>query len=402
MNRKKRQTLLIIFSFIFIINFIDELEHAFKSGTWAPVVGQLLILGVFAFIAYRSKDSFNSYREEYKKRFEENTDSISVKDAAIFSLTWSKEIYERIPEDRKKLVKHSFVLIGAAFVFMLFEIGFSNVLTLVICAALILAGVNLLVWVVSTERSKRDILDIEMKTAREMQMSLMPKRDPQFDGFDIAGICLPALNVGGDLFDFVTPRHESTLLGIAVADVAGKGMDAAMTAVFTSGALVSEIQHECDPRRIMYNLNSTVCTRNNKQKFVSLIFALIDSNQKTITMVNAGQSKPHIFHKGKVSIIENTGSRFPLGIVHDAEYQETNVRLESGDVILFYTDGLSEAMNATNEPFGIERLQKIFRESATKNTNAKNILFAIRRNIFFFTGNAEQHDDITIVVVKVL
>ena len=401
MTKRKQKTLLLIFGIIFTINMIDEIGDAFISGAWAPVVGQILILSIFAFIAYKNRDSLQVYRDEYREKFEKHTDNIGVKDAALFSLTWSKEIYERIPEDRKKLVKQSFVLIGVAFVVILFEVGFSQLLTIVICAALVLAGVNLLVWVVSSERSDKDVLSVELKTARDMQMSLMPKTDTQFAGFDISGFCAPALNVGGDLFDYFSLCQKKDVLGIAVADVAGKGMEAALTAVFTSGALVSETQHEASPARIMENLNRTICTRQNKQKFVSLLLAIIDSSQKQISIVNAGQSKPLLSRRNEVTVIENEGTRFPLGVVDQCMYTETIFPLQHGDIFLFYTDGLTEAMNVLLEPFGMERLQRIFKEAVRDDADSKKIIHDVRRQILFYTGNAEQSDDMTMVVVKV-
>lgn len=370
MPQNKQQTLLLIFGCIFVINIINEIGDAIASGRWAPVIGQLFILALFGFIAYHNRAHLQTFRTEYKKKFEENTEHIGMKDAALFSLTWSKEIYEQIPADRKKLVNQAFTLIGVAFVVILFEIGFSQLLTIIICAALILAGVNLLVWVVSTERSEKNVLHVELRTARDMQMSLMPKEDPLVPGLDISGMCNPAQNVGGDIFDYFFPCREQGVVGIAVADVAGKGMEAALTAVFTSGALISETQHETEPARVMSNLNKTVCSRHNKNKFVSMLLVKIDRTQNNIRFVNAGQSKPLLFHGGEVDVLENVGARFPLGVVDDPGYQDTSVDVTRGDILLLYTDGLTEAMNVMQEPFGIERLRKTMKDAVMENSSS--------------------------------
>ena len=400
MTRSKQQTLLLIFGFIFVINIINEIGDAIASGRWAPVIGQLFILALFGFFAYHNRAHLQTFRTEYRKKFEENTEHIGMKDAALFSLTWSKEIYEQIPADRKKLVNQAFTLIGVAFVVILFEIGFSQLLTIIICAALILAGVNLLVWVVSTERSEKNVLHVELRTARDMQMRLMPKEDPVIPGLDISGMCNPALNVGGDVFDYFFPCSEQAAVGIAVADVAGKGMEAALTAVFTSGALISETLHETEPARIMSNLNKTVCSRHNKNRFVSMLLVTIDRTQNKIFFVNAGQSKPLLFHGGEVDVLENVGARFPLGVVDDPGYQDTSVDVTRGDILLLYTDGLTEAMNVMQEPFGIERLRKSMKDAVMENSTSKTIIETIRRNISFYAGSVEQSDDMTMVVVR--
>jgi sigma-B regulation protein RsbU (phosphoserine phosphatase) len=135
--------------------------------------------------------------------------------------------------------------------------------------------------------------------------------------------------------------------------------------------------------------------------FVALLYAVLDSNERTISLCSAGQTQPLHFsnRKGKAVLIETEGDTFPLGILDEAEYKETRVQLETGDKVVFYTDGIVEAMNKEQEIFGFERLQKLIEESQTMKAEA--ILQEIMGRVNQFVGEAPQHDDLTAIVVTV-
>jgi serine phosphatase RsbU (regulator of sigma subunit) len=401
MARNKRQTLLIIVLIIFTLNLIDGIKDSVASGQWEPVFGQLLVLAGVGFIIYRSKGTIQRSREEYKRRFESSQDNVSMKDAALFSLAWSREIYQSIPDDRKQLVKQAFVLIGIGMLVVLLQVGFEHFLTVLIIALLVLAGVNLLVWVFSTERGEKNRLRFELDTARQMQLSLMPTEDPEVQDLDVSGICVPAENVGGDHFDYVWLGGEHSQFAMAVVDVAGKGMDAALTAVFTSGAFASEVQHETNIGCILQKLNTAIRSRNNRSRFVSLLLASIDPSTRTLRYVNAGQSRPLLCQNGAVATLENEGAHFPLGLVDQVDYQTASVALAPGDTLLMYTDGLSEAMNISKEVFGEERLRALFGTLCADGRSSREIVSGLRDGILRYAAGAEQHDDLTIVVAKV-
>jgi serine phosphatase RsbU (regulator of sigma subunit) len=401
MARNKRQTLLIIILIIFTLNLIDGIKDSVVSGQWEPVLGQLLVLAGVGYIIYRSRGTIQRSREEYKRRFESTQDNLSMKDAALFSLAWSREIYQSIPDDRKQLVKQAFVLIGIGMLVVLLQVGFEHILTVLIIALLVLAGVNLLVWVFSTERGEKDRLHIELDTARQMQISLMPTEDPVVQNLDVSGICVPAQNVGGDHFDYVWLGGERTQFGVAVVDVAGKGMDAALTAVFTSGAFASEVQHETDVALILHKLNTAIRSRNNRSRFVSFLLVSIEPATRKLHFVNAGQSRPLLCRNGAVSTLENDGAHFPLGLVEQADYRTAAAVLEPGDTLLMYTDGLSEAMNTGKEVFGEERLRTLFAQLCTEGLPSVKIVSGLRDGVVRYSTGTEQHDDLTIVVVKV-
>lgn len=397
--RNRRQIILIVVVVIFVLNLVDEVGDAVRSGDWAPVAGQMVLLGLVGWIAWQSRDTIQRTREEYRRRFEENQDNVSMRDAAMFSLAWTREIYRSIPPDRKRLVKQAYLLIGLGLLVVLVQLGAASLLTVLIIAALVLAGVNLLVWVFATERGEKDRLRIQLETAREMQMSLMPVQDPLIDGLDVSGLCVPALNVGGDHFDYAWFNGDRRRFGVAVVDVAGKGMDAALTAVFTSGAFVSASRHETDLGAIMATLNAAIRSRNNRTRFVSFLLAAVDRERGELAFVNAGQSKPLLVRDGRVTVLESEGPHFPLGLVEDVAWITSRVPLAQGDVIVLHTDGLSEAMNAAREMYGEERVRTLLRDCAS--LDACDIVATLRAGVAEFAGAAERHDDLTVVAVKV-
>lgn len=397
----------IIFLVIVAVNYVRGIASAVSTQNWPALSGKLVTLVVLAVIAFIYRDTLKQGLEALKERresarrdFEDSKGDIGIKDAAIFSLTWSREIYKTIPDDRKKLVKTSFILIGIAMGVVLMQMDSYSLLTILTVCALVLAGVNLLIWGVGRERIEKDRIKIELETARKMQMSLMPTQDPSVLGFDISGCCIPAHDVGGDLFDFVWSDKEHSKLCITVVDVSGKGMDAALTAVYTSGALVSEAQHQEDVASVIRNLNTAIYSRRNRSRFVSMLMAALDVASRKFQYVNAGQTRPLLLRENRVSVLTSPGPRFPLGIMESPVYLAEDIQLFPGDTLLLCTDGVTEAMNIHEEMYGDERLKTLFLELTRKYTAAADIVGAIRQEIMDFAGSARQHDDVTIVVVK--
>jgi serine phosphatase RsbU (regulator of sigma subunit) len=412
MNENKKMSTLkkiaLILAAVILLNFIQAIVTAITQGDWNRLYSNLSTLLVLIVIAYLMRDRLTANwsnlmkrREATREQFEKNKENINVKDAAIFSLAWSREIYQGIPRDRKPLVKTSFILIGIAGGVTLLHMGQYGFLPFLLVAALVMAGVNLLIWVVGSERQEKDRIAIELETARKMQLSLMPSSAPEVGGFDIAGCCIPAHDVGGDLFDFVWLGKEHKRLCIPVVDVSGKGMDAALTAVYTSGALVSETQHEEDVVTVVDNLNSAIFSRQNRSRFVSLLMMALDVSSRTIEYVNAGQSKPILVRGGEASVLKGTGARFPLGVRKTPVYRQESAQLEHGDILFLYTDGVTEAMNSRDDMFGEDRLKDFFHHPGLHRMSAAEIVDAIRAEVMNFSGPNNQHDDLTIVVVKV-
>ena len=241
----------------------------------------------------------------------------------------------------------------------------------------------------------------ELKAAHDMQMGLMPARNPDIEGFDISGRCIPAEKVGGDYFDYIWLDNEKTKLGIAIVDASDKAMKGAMTAVMTSGMLYSEVGNSQSPRTILHKINRPMHLKTERQVFTAMSFAAIDTQTRMLTFSNAGQPQPILKRDGKIKYLKVEGMTFPLGIQENVKYGEVRVQLQSGDVLIFYTDGLPEAMNEKNELFDLERIETTMR-SLKSPMRAAQIVTRLVSEVFKFCGNAHQHDDITLVVVRVL
>jgi serine phosphatase RsbU (regulator of sigma subunit) len=400
-NRKisTLQTIAFVILLIYVLNLAEGIYIVIKTGQWNSLVEKLLSLLIFGFIAYRSWESIRHGRESYRQRFEKQKENVGLKDAAMFSLTWSKEIYKRIPQDRKPLVQNAFVLIAIAMGIAYLQFG--SLLTILLIATLVLAGVNLLIWAVASEREERNRIQIEMETARSMQMSLMPEQDPEVRGFDISGCCIPALEVGGDLFDYAWFQKQKQKLGIAIVDVSGKGMDAAFTAVYTSGAFISEIQHQNDVVTVLENINSALYSRPDRTRFVTAFMLSLDVRSKRLDFVNAGQTRPLLLRDDQIKVLKNPGDRFPLGVMTSPRYESGSLQLQSGDVLLLYTDGVNEAMNSDLEMYGNHRLEDHLKLLGKEQLSSTDMIMAIKDRILEFSAPAQQHDDITIVCIQV-
>ncbi|HEX9652756.1 MAG TPA: SpoIIE family protein phosphatase, partial [bacterium] len=249
--------------------------------------------------------------------------------------------------------------------------------------------------------SERERMARELEIARNVQMSLLPKQNPLAEGYDIAGVCIPALEVGGDYYDFF--QLGDGKIGIAIGDVSGKGMPAAIYMTLTKGILQSYASENNSPRDVLNKLNRQMYTNIERNNFVSMFYAILDMSARKIRFARAGHNPAILAHR------ENDSNTFlqPKGLALGLEsgnkfyefLEEHEVSLKSGDVLTFYTDGFTEASDKRGEEFGEERLEKIITD--TKDTSASIIIQDVVRAVKRFVGNHPQHDDMTMVVVKV-
>jgi serine phosphatase RsbU (regulator of sigma subunit) len=251
------------------------------------------------------------------------------------------------------------------------------------------------------KRFKNVRMKIELETAHNAQMSIMPQNDPEIDGIDISGICLPAHEVGGDFFDYLWLDAAKTNLGIAVGDVSGKAMNSAMTAVMTSGMMYSKAEQNKSVAEIMTELNVPIYSKIEKKMFIALCLASIDINTKELTFTNAGLLKPLWKTNGTAEFIECNGPKFPLGTLKDTYYDKKTIRLKQNDVLVIFTDGISDAQNSSREFLGIKRIKNMLKYLDTGNLSASEIKEHIVNETNTFRGSMPQNDDITLVVIKI-
>lgn len=250
------------------------------------------------------------------------------------------------------------------------------------------------------EELERQRITKELQDARDMQMRLMPQEPPKLDEFDIYGTCKPTNEVGGDFFDYIWQGQKKEKLAITLADVTGKGMKAAMTAVMADGMLHAEAKFwENSTGEFLSEFNKSLYERTEKRTFVAFCLASIDINAKTLHFSNAGLSWP-LIKRGKKVITIAEASGLPLGIRAGEVYKETSLQLEEGDIAVFCTDGIIEAMNQNEEVYSFERLEEVIRNTLP-GLSASQFVAEILKDVETFVGKADQYDDMTIVVLKV-
>ncbi|MGA9117750.1 MAG: PP2C family protein-serine/threonine phosphatase [Bacteroidota bacterium] len=396
---KFRRLLVKILTWLAVYELISAFVQGSTGNGWNRFGIDLVIAGILYITWENIVRNLEERKESYRKRLETSPQQIGLREALMFSLLASDEIYLRIPEDRHRLVVISYTLIALGLVAAFLKIGV-GFMPLVVSGALLLGGVNLLVWIVSLERGEKESLQTELKLAHDVQMSLMPREQPSLASYDIAGFSLPAREVGGDSYDYSILGQSGNRFGVAVLDVSGKGIQAAMSAVFTTGAYASEARLSSSPAEILTHLNKAVYQHSKRGHFVAFILAALDQESGRVVFANAGQTRPILVSQGKAATLCSSGVHFPLGMQEDTLFDEREIQLAPGDSLLFLTDGFTDAMNAEKEQFGVERIERLLSLPSSQSATAKQVIEALLEDIRLFTGSAPQHDDMTAVMVK--
>ena len=246
---------------------------------------------------------------------------------------------------------------------------------------------------------EKERMEEELNIARDLQTSMLPATCPEIEGFEIAAVSTQAREVGGDFFDFIDMGKDR--IGLVIGDVTGKSVSGALVMSASRSVFRMLSEEELPIGEIMMRANRRIKQDVTSGMFVALLYAVLDAQDRKLGLCSAGQTQPiHFSSKtGEAILVETEGDTFPLGILDDAEYQETRVQLTPGDKIVFYTDGIVEAMNEQEEMFGFERLLELVKNSQKQ--TAESLLEEIKSNVNEFAGTAAQHDDITIIVVNV-
>jgi serine phosphatase RsbU (regulator of sigma subunit) len=250
-----------------------------------------------------------------------------------------------------------------------------------------------------SESFERERFQQEMMVAQQMQKRLLPQRIPQYSALDISAVSEPSLEVGGDYYDFVALDLDR--LGVVVGDVSGKGVSAAFYMAEVKGIFQALSKLCASPRELLLRANQALMDSLERNSFISLLYAIFDIQQSKLTLARAGHC-PMIYISGDRSeLIRPTG--LGLGLTYDALFedttQETEISLKSGDVCVFYTDGVNESRNADGEEFGFDRLLQT--AVTSRGESAEVIKTTILQEIRNYTGDSSYGDDMTLVVVKV-
>ena len=242
-------------------------------------------------------------------------------------------------------------------------------------------------------------LEHDLQLAREIQQGLLPKETPELERFDVYGWSEPCDETGGDYYDYVP--MEDGRLGLVIADVTGHGIGPALLMAGTRASARSTAQLGGGIDRLLYLVNNLLAEDLGGGRFVTLFWGLLDEKGGDFEYSSAGHGHAVIYHAGTDSLEELESTGPPLGIMKDIEFpMGQRCTLNSGDVLLITTDGIEEAMNPDSEEFSRERLRDVLKQSA--DGTPREIARTIRDEVTRFMADAEQRDDLTMVVVKVL
>lgn len=242
----------------------------------------------------------------------------------------------------------------------------------------------------------------ELQMAAEVQRHLFPATGLENDAVSIYGYCLPAFGVGGDYYDYFEMDDKHT--GIAIADVAGKGISAALLMSTVQASLRCQMSSShIALSDVAVSINRVLQRSSEDNRFATIFLAEFDRATRGLTFVNAGHNPPLLVRPGATGTAAAvkllTAGGPIIGIFLNQRYEQQTIQLQSGDVLIGYTDGVTEALNMAGAEFGIDRLQSI--ALASLNMSSPETIDQIIREVLDWQGQAVQHDDITLIVAKV-
>ena len=246
-------------------------------------------------------------------------------------------------------------------------------------------------------RDKLVVLQNELGVASQMQQSILPSHFPQGLGYRVFGHMTPARNVGGDFFDVI--RLENDCLGLGIADVSDKGVSAALFMMSCRTLLKgAAIGAPGGPGEVLREVNNILSEDNETSMFVTLFYATYDPHSRVLTYANGGHNPPLLVHAdGASELLPLTGG-VALALVPDLLYQQDSVTLAPDDTVIFYTDGVTEAINAEGDQFEVARMQEIFAAAPPK--DPESVVLDLLDAVNAFAGDMPQFDDITCLALR--
>jgi phosphoserine phosphatase RsbU/P len=250
------------------------------------------------------------------------------------------------------------------------------------------------------EAAHRERMNREIEIAREVQQRLFPQRLPVIVGIDYSGACRPALGIGGDYYDFLPLPNGD--LGIAIGDVSGKGIAAALLMASLQASLRGQaLMGHTDLARLMANVNQLVYETTPPNRYATFFYGQYQREARVFTYVNAGHNPPIVLRRtkdGTIHVIRLETGGPVIGLFPNVPYQQGSLVMEPGDLFVGFTDGISEAMNRQEEEWGEERLIPAVAKNADR--SAADLIPALMAEADHFASGAPQHDDMTLVVLK--
>ena len=255
-------------------------------------------------------------------------------------------------------------------------------------------------------QAEKKRLEEELRIAHEIQMSLLPQGPLGFPGLTVTSVCVPAREVGGDYFDFF-PLDDHRV-GVLIADVSGKGTSAALYMAEMKGLMLSLSRNHASPRALLVEANHIIAQHLDSRSFITMTYAILDLRARTLTYARAGHT-PLLCLPGPLAPVRGLRLLAPDGMVLGLNLDngemferllcEETMPIHEGDMFLFFTDGISEAMNCDDDCFGEGRLGRIVEEHS--HLPSEELRERILREIAAFVGDAPQHDDMTLILLRI-
>lgn len=246
----------------------------------------------------------------------------------------------------------------------------------------------------------KDLLDAELRTASEFQRLLLPAAAPKFGAFEIAAANYPAKIVSGDYFDYV--RVDETHLGVAIADVSGKGVPASLIMATCRSVLRARAAKNLFPAEVLKVVNQQIFPDIREDMFITLAYLILDRESDSVRLARAGHTPPFVYRQatGEIEAIDPVGMALGIdsGGVFERVITDFEFTFASGDVLLLYTDGVDEAVNPAGEEFGVERVREMLKKNFDR--TSEGIISKFSEELRAFVGSRDQSDDITLIAVK--
>ena len=240
-------------------------------------------------------------------------------------------------------------------------------------------------------------LEGQLEVARQVQLELLPARDPELVGFDISAYNFPTEEVSGDYYDWV--RIYDDQIGVVIADVSGKGVPAAILMAFLRASLRAATHIGYATHISMAKVNFLLWESIESNQFVTAFYGILDAQKRTLAYSNAGHNPPLLVNAAGTSRFIDKGEQ-PLGMFRETRYHQYYLDFEPGDVLVLYTDGATEANSPTGEEFGRERLAQAVKKAYDR--PAREMIASLQMEILEWTANAGSNDDVTFFIIKAL
>jgi sigma-B regulation protein RsbU (phosphoserine phosphatase) len=254
--------------------------------------------------------------------------------------------------------------------------------------------------IIYSEANEKKRLDHDLEIARDIQRVLLPAEPPSVNGFEISGINVPARQVSGDYFDYIKVDEER--LGVAIADVSGKGVPASLIMAICRSVLRSQAAQNPSPADVLRKVNRQLYPDIKEDMFISMAYVILDHVRNAVTLSRAGHDAPLLYQRATQTITPLKTPGMVVGIdsgsVFDRLTTDVVVPLERDDCLLLYTDGVTEALDSGGDEFGVERMMESVRASAK--SGAPAIVTRLIDDLRNFVGSQPQNDDITLIAIR--